>query len=161
MKTNIMRSIAVAVAVLFIAGNAFAEWGCASSQGKGKCDKAKTSIAKELGLTADQEKSLEAQKASHREAMKSSFTALKEKKRQLQEAIVKPGSTKEQVEPLLGEVKKMQSDLADKRVEGVFAVKAILTPEQFAKLETLKEKRMHKGKMKHGEGRKMTRIMQK
>jgi Spy/CpxP family protein refolding chaperone len=69
-------------------------------------------------------------------------SALKEKKRELQEAIAKPDTTKQQVEPILAQIKKLQGDMADKRVDGIFVIKGILNPEQFAKLESMKEKKM-------------------
>ena len=54
------------------------------------------------------------------------------------------------MEPILAEIKKLQSDMADKRADGIFSVKGILSPEQFAKLQSMKEKRMQDGNKKRG-----------
>jgi len=150
MKKQIKTIATIVVIAAFVSGVAFAETGCGFSGQRDKHDKAKDSITRELNLSADQQARLEQEKTANREAMKTLGSALKEKKRELQEAIAKPGTTREQVEPILAEIKKLQADMADKRVDGIFAVKNILGPEQFAKLQSMKEKKMQEGHKKHG-----------
>jgi len=54
----------------------------------------------------------------------------------------------------MAEIKRLQANMVDKRVDGIFKVKEILTPEQFAKLETMKDKRMEAvNKRRGGKGR--------
>ena len=142
MKTNINKIIAVTAVAVLIAGNAFAWEGHGfSGRGDGH-DKAKDAITRELNLSADQQSRLERERTSNREAMEKLHSALKDKKRELQDAIAKPNATKQQVEPIMADIKRLQSDMADKRLDGIFAVKGILTPEQFAKLQSMKERRM-------------------
>ena len=148
MKTSINRVAAVIVVAIFIAGNAFAGTACGAQAQHDKNLKAKDAFTRELNLNADQQKRLEQEKTANREAMEALRSALKEKHRELQDAIARPNATKEQVEPILTQIKKLQSDMADKRVDGIFAVKGILSPEQFAKLQSMKEKRMQDGRKK-------------
>lgn len=148
MKTNVKTVVAVIVVAAFIAGNAFAETGCNFPGQRDKNPKAKDAITRELNLSADQQSRLEKERTANREAMETLRSALKEKKRELQDAITKPDITKQQVEPILAQIKKLQSDMAEKRVDGIFAVKGILSPEQFAKLQSMKDKKMQAGHKK-------------
>ncbi|MCX5667316.1 MAG: periplasmic heavy metal sensor [Candidatus Omnitrophica bacterium] len=150
MKTNINTVVAVIVVAAVVAGNAFAGTECGTSEQRGKGLKAKDAIARELNLSADQQNRLEQAKTAHRKVMETLRNALKEKRRELQDAVAKPDITRQQVDPILAEIKKLQSDMADKRVDGIFAVKGILSPEQFAKLQSMKEKRMRNGNKKRG-----------
>ena len=152
MKTNIKTVVAVIVVAAVVAGNAFAGTECGSSGQRAKGSKAKDAITRELNLSADQKNRLEQERTAHREAMEALHSALKERKRELQDALARPDVTREQVAPVLTQIKKLQSDMADKRVDGIFAVKGILSPEQFAKLQSMKEKRM-KGDNKKGHGK--------
>lgn len=148
MKTNIKTVAAVIIAAVFIAGNAFAGTECGFPGQRNKCSKAKDAITRELNLSTDQQNRLEQERTAHREAMEKLSSALKEKKRELQEAIARPDITRQQMEPMLTQIKKLQSDMTDKRVDGIFAVKGILSSEQFAKLQSMKEKRMRAGHKK-------------
>lgn len=140
--------IAVVVAVIFIAGSAFAFGGCGVQGKDGKeCPKGmKEEMKKELGLTAEQDKKLEANKEAHRTEAKALHDAMKAKKDELKAAIAKPETTRAQVEPIVGELKALEAQMTDKRIDGIFAVKAILTPEQFAKLEAMKVSHMREWK---------------
>ena len=152
-----MKKIAVViimvVAAIFIASSVFAFGGCGySGKGDKNCSKGKEmkgDMKKDLGLTAEQDKQLEAGREAHRAEAKAMHNALKAKKDELKAAIAKPGATRSQVEPIVNELKALEVQITDKRVDGIFAVKAILTPEQFAKLEAMKEKHMKEGKEKH------------
>ena len=150
MKTNIKMILVSLVVATFIAGNVFAGEGCGFAGQRDKHLKAKDAVTRELNLSADQQNRLEQERTAHRKAMETLRGALKEKKRELQDAIARPDVTREKVEPILTQIKRLQSDMADKRVDGIFAVKGILNPEQFAKLQSMKEKRMHGGNKKHG-----------
>ncbi|MFA6078732.1 MAG: Spy/CpxP family protein refolding chaperone [Candidatus Omnitrophota bacterium] len=153
MKTNIKTVIAVIVIATFVAGTAFAGPSCGFPGQGDKHSRAKDSIVRELNLSTDQQNRLDQERTAHREAMETLRSALKEKKDVLRDAMNKPDVTREQVEPLLTEIKKLQSDMADKRVDGIFAVKEILSPEQFAKLQSKKEKGMKAGHKKRAGNR--------
>jgi len=100
----------------------------AYAQGQGKYHQGgqgdKESIFKELNLTPEQKQKLE------------------DNRLKLQEKLNDPAVTRSSVEPLISEIKIIQAELIDHRINGIFAVKAILTPEQFAKFNQLMEKQM-------------------
>lgn len=155
MKTNIKAVAAAIIVVTFIAGNAFAGTECGFSKQRDKGSKGKYAITRELNLSEDQQTRLEQEKTAHRKTMETLRNALKEKRREFRDAIAKPDITRQQIEPILTQIKALQSDMADKRADGIFAVKEILTPEQFAKLRSINAKKMQAGhKKRNGKGRK-------
>jgi len=101
----------------------------------------KGGIYKELNLTPEQQNKLEANRKSQREKTSQLRTAMKEKNEALQQVLKDPAVTREKFEPLVNEIKSLQAQLIDQRINGILAVKDILTPEQFAKFNQLMEKR--------------------
>ncbi|MCU0666952.1 MAG: Spy/CpxP family protein refolding chaperone [Candidatus Omnitrophica bacterium] len=101
----------------------------------------KEGIYKELNLTSQQQSQLEANRKAHRQAISQLRAAMKEKNQALQQALKDPAVTNAKVEPLVSQIKSLQAQLIDQRISGIFAVKEILNPEQFAKFNQLAEKR--------------------
>jgi len=150
MKRNIATVAVVIVIALAIAGNALAGTRC-SSYGKGdKCHNGKDGVMNQLNLAADQKTRLEQAKTAHREEMTALRNMMKEKRRELRDALAKPGTTRQQVEPIVTEIKKLEASMIDKRVDGIFTVKEILTPEQFSRLESMKKDKIEYKKIKRG-----------
>ncbi|MCX5680502.1 MAG: periplasmic heavy metal sensor [Candidatus Omnitrophica bacterium] len=150
---KIAKVMTVVVAVVFITGSVFA-WGGCGATGKGgkefpKKEEMRKEMKMELGLTAEQSKQLEAGREAHRTEVKALREAMNAKKDELKTAIAKPGATRAQVEPIVNELKAIEAQMTDKRIDGIFAVKAVLTPEQFAKLENMKEKHIKERKENH------------
>jgi Spy/CpxP family protein refolding chaperone len=132
--------VAVALTVALAAGTALAWGGGPCGKDKdAKCSPFKEEMKRDLGITPEQDKLLEAQKAKQMEGCKALCEALKEKKGELRKAISQPGATREQVQPIVDQLKALEAQMVDERVDGIFAMKSILTPEQFAKLEAMKE----------------------
>ena len=107
-------------------------------------------IIKELNLTPEQQKNLKENRKNQREEMQKGRAEIKEKHLKLKEALKNPDVTKAAVEPLLNEIKLLQSQLIDRRINGIFAVKEILTKEQFIKFLKLMEKQQEKRKERIG-----------
>ena len=126
------------VAVFLMASAVYAE---AQSPGQKRAGWQKERVFKELNLTPEQEKKLEENRKAQGEAMKALFTASKEKEKKLQENLKNPAVTRAAVEPLVKEIKDLQGQLIERRIAGIFAVKEILTPEQFTKFQQMTEKR--------------------
>lgn len=140
MKSKIMILIGIFVVSMFIAGSAFCDT-CAHDKGEGRehfKDKM-ASIKKELNLTAEQDKLLTDAKSAHRAEMESLAQALKAKHEELKTALAKPGVTKESLEPIASQIKALQSQMVDRRIDGILNIKHILSPEQFQKMQSLKE----------------------
>jgi Spy/CpxP family protein refolding chaperone len=142
-KANLVIIGLAAVLILGSAACVYAE-GEPQKRGKGH----KESIFKELNLTPEQQKKLAENRRAQGEEMASLRASIKEKQDKLQGELKNPAVTREKVEPLVNEIKSLQARLIDHRVNGIFAVKKILTPEQLVKFEQMMEKG-HKDKKGH------------
>ena len=146
MKKLMLILIIGVFAVALAAQDVFAFGGaCGVKKGDGACGyKGKGGIEQKLDLTAEQKEKLDATKAAQRDQMKKLSGAMKEERRELKEALAKPDATKATVAAIASEIKKLQAEMVDKRIDGILAVKQVLTPEQYAKLQEMKENRMNK-----------------
>lgn len=146
MKMNMRFIVVMAIVSVFVAGPAFAFGpGACSDEGRKACFKEKKeNLKKELNLTAEQDKMLTEAKDSHRAEMETLMKAIKDKRDALKEAIARPGVTRKSLEPIIADMKVLESQMVDHRIDGILKVKSILSPEQFQKLEKMKEG-WHKG----------------
>ncbi len=143
---RIKTMIAVSVATFFMAGVAFAqpmEEGVAYRQ-----KNIKEAIHKKLGLTPEQQQKLEENRKAQEEAMKKLHEGMKQQREKLQEALKNPEATRASVEPIVTEMKSLQAQLIDQRMNGIFTAKSILTPEQFAQFNEMAGKHLAAGKGK-------------
>jgi len=92
-------------------------------------------MTKDLNLTPQQQQKLRDNRKAQRERMLQLVNQMKEKQQILRQELKKPSVTKASLTPILAEIKSLQAQLIDSRVEGILAVKEILTPEQFAKFQ--------------------------
>ena len=146
---KIIGIVIVMILIAALTGTAaFAEMGCdAKCQLDSRHKDKMEAVAKELGLTAGQEKALKESKEAFRAQVQGLRAQLKEKRQALKAELSKPGVTRQQVEPIVAEMKALQSRMVDQRIDGIFKIKEILTPEQFTKLQAMKGKREHSGKI--------------
>jgi Spy/CpxP family protein refolding chaperone len=134
------RVIVTGLVMIFLAVSA----GYAQGQGEkhqgwqGK----KEGIFKELNLTPEQKKKLEENRTAQGEQTAKLRAAIKQEREKLQKELNNPDVTRAAVEPLVKELKSLDAKLIDNRINGIFAVKAILTPEQFVKFNQIMEKQM-------------------
>ncbi len=124
---------------------------------KDRMDVKMQELYQELNLTPDQKKQLDENKAKNHEQMKAIFQAMREKMSALREELQKDSLNMERVTQLNGDLKALQAQMLDHRLEGILAVRKILTAEQFkkfmAKMEEQKE-RTHQNWGGKGDGKK-------
>jgi Spy/CpxP family protein refolding chaperone len=99
---------------------------------------------KELNLTPEQKEQLKAQREAKKENSKATREQLKMKMKALHEAIAKPGATRADVNALVGDVNDLKGQMFSQKIDGLFATKEVLTPEQFAKMQAKYQERMDK-----------------
>lgn len=149
MKKRMIVVIALVIMALSAAGTVFASSDCqregANKDHKGRME----ALVKELNLTADQQRQLEESRTAYRQQAGELRGKIKEKRGALKTALSKPGVTKEGVEPIVAEIKTLQAQMVDQRVDGILSVKKILTPEQFEKMQQKMDKKEKSGRMKH------------
>ncbi|MCM8799039.1 MAG: periplasmic heavy metal sensor [Candidatus Omnitrophica bacterium] len=115
-------------------------------------------LAKKLNLSEEQEKKLEENREKQHKIMSELFKALREEQEKLHQELGKSELKREKVQPLLENIKSLQGKILEQKIEGIFAIKEILTPEQFTKFQEMTQKRMkHKGKGWHRPHRELER----
>ena len=148
MENKLTKVIAVlAVAGLMAAGPVAyaASEGYGSGPGKGYKRGEGKGFMKELNLTPEQKAQLKAQREAKKEANKALREQMKTKMQALHEAITKPETKRADVEALVSEVNTLKGQMFSQMIDGVFAMKEVLTPEQFAKMQAKHQERMSKG----------------
>jgi len=158
-KTKLFVGV-MAIIFLMAAGVVYAQ----PSEGKSSVSRSnpKEAMMKELNLTPEQREKLEANHKAHEEAMKNFHQAIKEQKDKLKEVLSSPDVTRASVEPIVSQMKALQAQMIDQRINGIFAAKTILTPEQFRKFQEKVEKRFEGKKerfQKKHEGKNEKRLM--
>ena len=142
MKKNIGIAI-IGVAVIFLAvsllyAQDYNDTGAfRRPAGKGQ----QGAIVKALNLTPEQEHKLQENRKAQRQELAGLMEAIREKQEKLQSELKDPKATRAKLQPLIAEIKSLQVRLIDQRINGIFAVKEILTAEQFAKFQELVAKK--------------------
>jgi Spy/CpxP family protein refolding chaperone len=147
MENKLTKIIAGLMVVGLMAAGpmAYAEYeGDDSDGGKGYKHGEGKEFMKELNLTAEQKEKLKTQREAKKENNKAVREQMKAKMQQLHETIAKPGTTRADVNGLVGEVSALKGQMFSQKIDGVFAMKEILTPEQFAKMQEQRKAWMDK-----------------
>jgi Spy/CpxP family protein refolding chaperone len=142
MRKTRLAMIGLAVSLLAFSG-AYAQEQNAE---RPEAAKVREEIYKELNLSAEQNQKLEANRKEQREKMLQLRNRVMGKEKQMRQAIEEAGVSRAGVEQLANELKDLQGQMIDQRVNGIYQVKEILTKEQFAKLNQIMEKRKEKMK---------------
>ncbi len=98
-------------------------------------ERTKARLYEELGLTEEQRQQLRDLREENRADRKELYRKLKDKKEQLREELYRDELDPGQVEKIHAEIKELKLELADLRLEGILAVRDVLTPEQFSDLK--------------------------
>ena len=101
-------------------------------------------MEKILNLTSEQQEKLRDNRKKQEEQISRLSNQLKEKRQILQQELKKSSVTKESLAPVITELKSLQAQLIDIRIEGILAVKQLLTPEQFEQFQQIMDERLHK-----------------
>ena len=98
-------------------------------------------IYSQLNLTETQKKQLEANKQQHRAKMESARREIKADKEMLKEELMKPQLDMLKINAVHGQIKALQNQMEDGKLNSILAVRAILTPEQFKILQGRRDER--------------------
>lgn len=90
---------------------------------------------KDLNLTPEQKGKVEAQREAQQALSKPVWEQMKVKMQALHEELGKPVSDQAVVNGLIADINTLKGQLFSQRIEGVLALKQVLTPEQFAKAQ--------------------------
>ena len=98
-------------------------------------------MSKVLNLTEDQQKQLKDVKQKQMETMKSVFEQMKSNREAFDAEILKASSDMTKINDLQAQIKTIQSQIVDNRLNSILEIKKILTPEQFAGYIALKKEK--------------------
>ena len=130
MKKKIVMTISLVVVAMFLASTSLYAEQC--SMGKGdKFGK----LTEELGLTPEQKTQLDAQKEAFKAKNQAVRDKLKAKKEELRSELEKPTVDRAKINATIEDIKSLTGEKLNNRVDKILAMKSILTPEQFAKLQ--------------------------
>jgi len=107
---------------------------------------------KDLNLSDGQRKLLEENRAKNREQMKALVNEIKEKKSAMRRELQKEALDMTKINQTNQDLKKLEAQMLDYRLERIFEVRKILTPEQFRKFMDNIEKRGYRFKNGHPQG---------
>ncbi|MBF0494065.1 MAG: Spy/CpxP family protein refolding chaperone [Candidatus Omnitrophica bacterium] len=125
---------------------------CCGKEGGMWCgkDKKMDKIMDEIGVTDEQKKQLKEMRETQKETGKEIFKSIREKRDAIREELNKPETDENKINALIEEETALSKAKAQHMVQGVLAMKKILTPEQFQLLD----KKFQEMKGKHHKGRK-------
>jgi Spy/CpxP family protein refolding chaperone len=101
-----------------------------SNRGEGK------GLFKGIELTAQQKEMLKAQRDSKNKKNSEMRAQLEAKTKELEAKVAMPGTKRADVDILVREVNAINGQMFSERIDGVFSMKEVLTPEQFAKMQS-------------------------
>lgn len=107
-------------------------------------------MASEIGLTADQKAALDKDREEFMVKSKDLKTKMKAAKKSLKEELDKAATDEAKVAGIVKELTDLSAQQIQYRVDKVMAMKKVLTPEQFTKMQESMKK--HKGEMKGKRG---------
>ncbi len=148
-----------AIALVFSACAVYAQpFGKATKGAKGNREwsehreKMMNKLAEELNLTPEQQQQIKKQRNQQKEKSKALRDELREKRFELKEELEKQDINKRKIYLLIAEIEGLTGDQLEQRVEGVLAMREILTPEQLEKFnEKMKEKLEERKERMRGE----------
>jgi len=94
-------------------------------------------VLQELGLSSQQQMQMQQVRKAQDEKMFFIMGQLRNKRLEIEQAVNDPEKTRQDVDMIAAQLKEYQSRLTDLRLDGIYAIKEILTPEQFAKFQKL------------------------
>ena len=101
----------------------------------------KKGVFKDLNLTEEQKKLLEDNKAKNRSEMKAAFDEMKKKRDEMRQELQKEKLDMGKVTQITNDIKKLESEMSDRRLQSILEVRRILSPEQFKKFMSKMEER--------------------
>ncbi|MGA2775813.1 MAG: periplasmic heavy metal sensor [Candidatus Omnitrophota bacterium] len=152
-KVKVVTLLIVAVLVGLSASIIYAASPTPTTQQKEtfmkKIDAKRQEIYNDLGLTNEQRKLLEENKNKYREQTKALFAQMRQKMTLLRQKLEKSELNIQEIQQTNNELKQLQAQMLDNRLERILEVRKILTPEQFRKFEDKMNERMEYFKNKH------------
>ena len=95
--------------------------------------------ANRLNLNAEQKEKMKAMRQNQKQQKTELRQSLKDARLKLKNELDNPAATRESITPLANNIKTILAKMVDQRIEGILAVKEILTPDQFSQLQQARQ----------------------
>lgn len=142
-RLNLYLSLAFAALTLAIAVPVAFSRGPGPGNGPGPGDGPRGDrhayVIKQLGLTPEQTAALEALRQDHRDDVDSLHEQIQAKREAMKALWLTPNPDRAQILAAEREIGALRQQIAESRVDFLFAVKGVLTPEQFGKFIELRK----------------------
>jgi len=129
---------------------AFAEWDGQYAETQHK-HAGKQDFMKKLNLSPEQKSQITKQQDMDKEKGKELRDKMQAKRLELKKELERSEVDTNKVNAIITDIKTLTGEQLDLRVNSIMAMKQILTPEQFKKLQDMKEEKHKKGKTKEKE----------
>ena len=147
MKILTVAAVAVALALTGLPAYAGPVWAKEDAcGGGGKKGEHFQSLIDKLDVTDEQKETLTVQREEHWKKMKELREAMNENRQALREELLKDDYSKAAVKKTVSEMKDVQGEMIEQRVDHFLQMKEVLTPEQYRKFTELAEKKHQKAK---------------
>jgi Spy/CpxP family protein refolding chaperone len=146
MKILTVAAVAVALALTGLPAYAGPVWAKEDAYGGGKKGAHFQDLMDKLDLTEEQRETLTAQREENWKKMKELREAMNENRQALREELLKDDYSKAAVKKTVSEMKDVQGEMIEQRVDHFLQMKEVLTPEQYRKFTELAEKKHQKAK---------------
>jgi Spy/CpxP family protein refolding chaperone len=154
MKILTVVAVAVALSIASLPAYAGPVWAKEDAcGGGGKKGGHFQSLIDKLDITDEQKETLMEQREEHWKKMKDLREAMNENRQDLREELLKDDYSKTAVKRTVREMKGIQGDMIEQRVDHFLQMKEVLTPEQYRKFTELAEKKRKRSKGKHSRRR--------
>ncbi len=108
-------------------------------------------LAKELGLKPEQQEQMKQFRAAQEAKNKPLLEQLRAVRKELKLELEKPGVDRDKAYAIAGTINGLQGELLKNRINGILKMKEILTPEQYQKLQEIRERKKPRGLHERGE----------
>ncbi len=144
MKTLTAAAVAVALILTGLPAYAGPVWAKEDAYVGGKKGAHFQDLMDKLDLTEEQRETLKARREENLEKMKELREAMNENRQALREELLKDDYSKTAVKKTVREMKDIQGDMIEQRVDHFLQMKEVLTSEQYRKFTELAERKRQK-----------------
>jgi len=136
-KKALVFTFAIVVLSLILTLPGYAAWG---NPNQGPRHGGRGDIMKTLNLAPEQKAQIEKQRSASRQAWSELRDKLRTKRLELKQELEKPNIDRNRINTIIAEIKNLTGEQLELRVNNILAMKQVLTPEQFKKIQERKEK---------------------
>jgi Spy/CpxP family protein refolding chaperone len=143
MNIKFKKAVLLGMAAAFLLGSTLHAEGPYEGTGRRNSEKKFAELTQELGITPEQETKLKEQQEGFRAKGKRLMKNIQSRQKELKQELEKKDVDRARIDKLIEEIKDLTGEKLRNRVDKIMAMKSVLTPEQFEKLQSKAHKKGH------------------